>query len=105
MKPRDFLELIGGTTLFFLSLVGSVILANRITRIFLPNASMEINLALLCVHLIVIVSFVMILRAFFHTYIKNKDVLNSIFTLTGPIIGLSSLYMSDTLHAMVNYYK
>ncbi len=99
------MELIGGTTLFFLSLVGCVILANKIMHILLPNASMEINLALLCIHLIIIVTFVIILRAFFHKYIKNKDVLNSIFTLTGPIIGISSLYMNDTLRALVNHYK
>ena len=101
MKPRDLLELIAGTILFLFSLVGCVIITNKVTNLLNPSMSRNLNIFFLCVHLIVIVSFVMILRALFYKYIKNKDVLNSIFTLTGPIIGLSSLYMSDTLHALV----
>jgi hypothetical protein len=46
----------------------------------------------------------MVIRSFFYKYIKNKDILNSIFTLTGPIIALSSLYMSDTLHGIIALY-
>ena len=100
---RDLLELIGGTTFFLLSLVGCVIITNKITQVLVPNASR--NIFLLCIHLIIIVAFVIALRSLFYKYIKNKAVLNSIFTLTGPIIGLSSLYMSESLNALINYYK
>ena len=47
----------------------------------------------------------MILRSLFYRYIKNKDILNGIFTLTSPIIGISSLYMNDTLRALLTHYK
>jgi len=46
----------------------------------------------------------MVIRSVLYKNIRNKDILNSIFTLTGPIIGLSSIYMSDTLHAIVALY-
>ena len=102
MKQRDVFELVAGTTLFLFTLVVCVMIANKITHLLNPSMSRSLNIVILCVHLIMIVSFVIILRGFFHKYIKNKDILNSIFTLTGPIIALSSLYMSDTLRGLVN---
>ena len=102
MKIKSLLELVFGTAIFLISLVSCIIVSNKVTHFFLPNgASNTINLLLLIIHLIIIVAFVMAIRSLFYKYVKNKDVLNSIFTLTGPIIGISSLYMSDTLHALV----
>ena len=102
MKINSLLELIFGTAIFIIILVSCIVVSNKVTHFFLPNgASRNINLLLLILHLIIIVAFVMAIRSIFYKYVKNKDVLNSIFTLTGPIIGISSLYMSDTLHAVV----
>ena len=104
MKLYDLVELVIGTFIFLISVVICVIISNKITSIFNSTTSRNINLLLLVLHLIIIVAFVMVIRSFFYKYIKNKDILNSIFTLTGPIIGLSSLYMSDTLHAIIALY-
>ena len=101
MKIYDVLELVLGTTVFLITLVGCVIISNKITYFFIPKTTKNINIFLLSIHLTVIVAFVMAIRSMFFKYIKNKDVLNSILSLTGPIIGLSSLYMSDTIHALV----
>lgn len=101
MKIYDVVELVLGTTVFLLTLVGCVVVSNKITHFFIPKTTKNINIFLLSLHLIVIVVFVMAIRSIFFKYIQNKDVLNSIFTLTGPIIGLSSLYMSNTLHALI----
>ena len=102
MKIKDLFELVFGTALFVIILVSCIVVSNKVTRIFLPNgASRNINLLILIFHLIIIVGFVMAIRSFFYKYIKNNNIINSIFTLTGPIIGISSLYMSDTLKALV----
>ena len=105
MNIRYLLELIFGTVIFLFSLVSCVMITNRVTQSFLLNASRNLNIFFLCVHLILLVSFVMILRSLFYRYIKNKDILNGIFTLTSPIIGISSLYMNDTLRALLTHYK
>ena len=55
MKIKDLYELIAGTTLFLILLVGSIIISNKITRFFTPNASRNINFILLALHLIMIV--------------------------------------------------
>jgi hypothetical protein len=101
MNIKDLFELVFGTALFFLSLVGCVIISNKITQAFTSNSSRNINLLLLIIHLIIIVAFIIALRSFFLKYFKNKKVLNGIFSLTGPIVGLSSIYMSDTLHGLI----
>ena len=93
-----------GTSVFLISLLFCVIISNKITSIFNSTTSRNINLVLLVLHLIIIVTCVMVIRSVFYKNIRNKDILNSIFTLTGPIIGLSSIYMSDTLHAIVALY-
>jgi hypothetical protein len=98
---RDVLELCAGTSLFVFSLVAFVMFVNNLTYVYNPSKERKLNIVFLCMHLTLIVFFVIFIRKFFHKYIKNKDILNSIFTLTGPIIGLSSLYMSDSLHAIV----
>ena len=104
MKLYDLMELVVGTSVFLISLLFCVIISNKITSIFNSTTSRNINLVLLVLHLIIIVTCVMVIRSVFYKNIRNKDILNSIFTLTGPIIGLSSIYMSDTLHAIVALY-
>lgn len=101
MDLRSAIELSAGTSLFLFSLVACIMFVNKITYLANPTGSRKVNIFFLCLHLIVVVAFVIFLRKFFHKHIQNKDVLNSIFTLTGPIIGLSSLYMSDSLRAIV----
>jgi len=101
MNIKDVLELVFGTTFFLIILVGCVILANKITQFLTVNGDRNINLLLLSFHLIMIVVFVIVIRSLFFNNIKNKDILNGIFALTGPIIGLSSIYMGHTLHALI----
>jgi hypothetical protein len=101
MDLRSAIELSAGTSLFLFSLVACIMFVNKITYLANPSGSRNINIFFLCLHLIMVVAFVVALRKFFFKYIQNKDVLNSIFTLTGPIIGLSSLYMSDSLRSIV----
>ncbi len=95
------LELVIATALFFTSLVACIIVTNKFTRFLTSNESRHINVLVLILHLSLIVACVIAIRTLFFKYIKNKNMLNGIFSLTGPIIGLSSLYMSDTLHALV----
>ena len=103
MKVNDIFELVIGTALFLIILVGCVVVSNNIIRLFTPaDVSKNIRFVVLIVHLIIIVAFVMAIRSFFYKNIKNKDVLNSIFTLTGPIIAISSFYMSDTIKALIH---
>ena len=103
MTINDLVELVFGTGLFFISLVGAIIVTNKITQFIIDKVGLQqqLNILSLIVHLCIIVAFVYFIRNLFYKYVKNKNLVNSIFTLTGPIIGLTSLYMSDTLHALV----
>jgi hypothetical protein len=104
MKINDLLELVLGTAVFLISLVASVMVSNKFTHLITPRGGRRtghINFLLIVVHLSMIVAFVIGIRSLFYKYLKNKEILNAIFCLTGPIIGLSSLYMSDTLKVWV----
>jgi hypothetical protein len=101
MKLSYLIELVVGTTVFLFSLMGCVILTNKITHFLVPGTSKSINPLILSLHLIIIVACVIGIRSLFFKYMKNKDIVYGIFGLTGPIIALSSIYMSDTIHALV----
>lgn len=101
MKLSYLIELVIGTVLFLFTLIGCVIVSNKITHFFVPGTSKTINLLLLSFHLIIIVACVIGIRSLFFKYMKNKDIVNGILALTGPIIALSSLYMSNTIRALV----
>ena len=107
MNINDLFELVIGTIVFLFTLIGSVVVANKIIHLFIPQSSIKgsrnINVLFLSFHLIIIVGLVVLIRSLFYKYMKNKNIVNAIFTLTGPIIGLTSFYMADTLHAFINY--
>ena len=98
-------ELCLSIIILVLGVVSSCILSNNITKLInYNNKNTNINYLLLLIHFIIIVFFIIIIRYILNYMITDKDVLNSVLTLTGPTIGASSLFYSKILTDFVNKF-
>ena len=103
---RNIWDIIWGAALILLSVLSSVIISNTIIKYFLKDKNnANISLLLLFGHLLIIICFVILIRNILTRTIKDPEVLSGVMTITGPIIGASSLYLSKTLKGIVNYYE
>ena len=93
ITTRDIIEIIFGTLLVIFSLLGSIIIANLVLLPIIKNSkNNHLNIFILCIHIIIIVLFIMLIRYIATQYIKNHLIRESIYSFFGPLIAGSSLF-------------
>jgi len=109
VTTRDLLECIFGVLALVFGILGSIIIVNTITGLVSSKPKnvddRKLNIFILCMHIVVILLCVMLVRYVLKKIITNSLILESIFSYFGPMIGLSSLYLSDNIKLFVNLYK
>ena len=104
---RDLLETIFGSIIIIFVLIGSIVITNLIIGLvsnknkYIDNR--KINIFLLCIHIILILLFVMLIRYTSSKIIDNEFILDSIYSFFGPTIALSSLYFGYNIKSILNY--
>ena len=103
ITTRDIIETIFGSLLVIFGLIGSIIFADILLYPIIKNSkNNHLNIFILCIHIIIILLFIMIIRYLSTQFIQNTLILNSIFSFFGPIIGASSLFFIYNVNEIVN---
>jgi hypothetical protein len=102
---RDMIEVTFGSLTIIFGLIGSIIIANIITKFISqkPKNKENFNIifSILCIHIIIILLFIMLIKYISKQFIKNSLILESINSFNGPVIGLSSFYFIQNLKSLV----
>jgi hypothetical protein len=103
ITTRDIIETIFGSLLVIFSLIGSIIISNIVLLPIIKNSkNNHINIFILCIHIIIILLFIMIIIYLSKQFIQNKLIFESIFSFCGPIIAASSLFFIYNVKEIVN---
>jgi hypothetical protein len=94
-NPQNYYDLILGTTILLLGIVGGVIISNKILLLFTEDK--ELNFIILLAYLLMIVMFVFLVQYILDRVVVNQKILRAISGLTGPLIGTSSLFLAPTI--------
>ena len=97
---KFFQDLIVGNFTFLVTMLLLVIVSNRICKL-LENIRIPLMI-LLFIQLLLIIGFLYILRYYLGKMITDKELFNSILSLAGPIIAVTSLYFSPILKSINN---
>jgi len=104
---QDVYETVFGSIIIIFGLVGSIVLTNKIIGLVVnKNKNIDnrkINIFLFCIHIILILLFVMLIRYISKEIISNELILDSIFSFFGPTIAISSLYFAYNIKLILNY--
>ena len=102
---RDLVDIIVGIIIIIFGVIGSIICINIIMKLFLSNikniTDIKINILILFINIVIILFFIMLVRHVSKELIKNKLILNSLFTFIGPTIGSSSIYFTPIIKSLV----
>ena len=85
-------DLFLGTILLLFGLMLIVIISNNICK-FIEKFVKLPNLIILIIHLFIIIGLITIFRTKLNIYILDKDVYLGVLTLSGSIIGATSVYI------------
>ena len=89
----SLLELFYGTTLLLVLVIGATVLTNKITA----RVSASKSLWVLLLHMFILVFLLYFIRVLLNVLLFNTNLVNTIFMLTGPIIGATSLYVGPII--------
>ena len=102
-----YMKLFFGSIIIIFGLVGSIVLTNKIIGLLVNKNkkidNRKINIFLFCIHIILILLFIMLIRYISKEFISNKLILDSIFSFIGPTIGISSLYFGFNIKSILNH--
>ena len=103
---RNIGETVFGSILIIFGIVYSIVFANIITNTIFPNIKNEnnksIKFIMLCIHIIIILLFIMIIRFLAPYFILNRLILDGIFSFIGPTIAASSLYYISDIKTLIS---
>ncbi len=89
---RSMFELVAGTIFVLFGLIIIVSISNNITNLF--SRIRFPATVLVFVHLLIVIGFYIMLRSVLSKFMMNKEILDGILLLAGPILLASSLYLS-----------
>ena len=111
ITSRDIIDILLGTIVVIFGVIGSVICANIIIKLFFSNIkninnidniyNIKIIVFILFINIIIVLLFVMLVRYISKKVIYNSLILDSLFSFIGPTIAASSLYFSTNIKALV----
>lgn len=96
---RNGFDILLGTTILLIGVVGGVIISNKIILLFTDNK--ELNFLILLAYLSIIIMFILSVQHILNKVIVNPKILHAIESLIGPIIGISSLFLAPTIKSFV----
>ena len=109
VTTRDILECIFSILALVFGILGSVIIVNKITGLVSSKQKnlddRKLNIFILSIHIVVILIFIMLIRYVLKQIIINSLILESAFSFIGPMIALSSLYLSTNIKYFVDLTK
>jgi hypothetical protein len=89
-------DLFLGTILLLFGLMLIVIISNNICK-FIEKFVKLPNLIILIIHLFIIIGLITIFRTKLNIYILDKDIYSGVLTLSGPIVGATSIYIAPII--------
>ncbi len=92
LDMRSMFELVAGTIFVLFGLIIIVSISNNITNLF--SRIRFPATVLVFVHLLIVIGFYIMLRSVLSKFMMNKEILDGILLLAGPILLASSLYLS-----------
>jgi predicted membrane channel-forming protein YqfA (hemolysin III family) len=98
-NPQNYYDLLFGTTILLISIVGGLIVLNKILLYFTDNK--ELNFFSLLIYLLMIVLIVLFVEYVLGYIVVNQKIARAITQLTGPLIGFSSLFLEPTLRGFI----
>lgn len=89
----SLIELMYGSALFLALAICATMISNKITS-FIPSNKKILGLLF---HIFILVFILYFVRILLDELLYNKDLVNTIFMITGPIIGATSLYLGPII--------
>lgn len=89
----SLLELIYGSSLLLVLAICATMVSNKMTSFISPNR----KILSLLVHIFLLVFLLYFVRVLLDELLYNKDLVSTIFMITGPIIGATSLYLGPII--------
>jgi hypothetical protein len=89
-------DLFLGTIFLLFGLIFVVVISNNICKLIEKFVKLP-NIIILIIHLFIIIGLIIIFRTKLNIYILNKDVYTGVLTLSGPIVGATSLYIGPII--------
>ena len=96
---QNISDILIGTIILLVGIVCCVIISNKIMKLFTSNS--ELNIILFFIYLLLIVLSVLFLQYILSIVIVNPKIEKSVNSLTGPLIGASSLFLTPTISKFV----
>jgi hypothetical protein len=91
LDMRSMFELVAGTVLVLFGLIIIVSISNNLTNLF---SKIRFPATILVfIHLLIVIGFYIMLRSVLSKFMMNKEILDGILLLAGPILLASSLYL------------
>jgi len=104
MSLRNVYELIIGSGILLFGIAAATIISNNLTKLlFFNNLSKKSGIIILIgfVHIVLLVSFTLVIRYVLLETITNTLIANSILGVAGPLIGACSLFIEPVFGNLI----